>query len=194
MALNANATNFFKNGFYELDIPIGYTSSERSLDSFQLADLYRGLLIDYSIISVEDPFHFEDKAAWNAFTAKTSIQVAGGQFLASNPLLVTDAISAKACNCLVLKLNQLGTVTECIDLFKQVKKAGWSCVVSDRYNETEDSFMADLAVGLNAGQIRCGAPCRYERLCKYNQLLRIEEKLGSRALFAGHKFRKLNIT
>ena len=187
-----NASACFKNGYYDVDIGSAFPTPERSLDSTKLGELYRQLLINYSVVSIEDPFHYEDYSAWKSFSEKASIQVVGGKFLASNPSIVKKAIEKKSCNCLTLKLSQLGTITETIDLFNIVKEAGWSCIISDRKNETEDNFMADFAIGLNACQIRCGAPCRYERLSKYNQIIRIEEKLEDTAVYAGHNYRKLN--
>lgn len=102
---------------------------------------------------------------------------------------VAYAIKVKACNALLLKVNQIGSVTESIEAVVMAKKAGWGVMTSHRSGETEDSFIADLAVGLSTGQIKTGAPCRSERLAKYNQLLRIEEELGDKAVYAGLKFR-----
>ena len=100
------------------------------------------------------------------------------------------AIDTKACNALLLKVNQIGTLTESIEAVKMAKKAGWGVMTSHRSGETEDCYIADLAVGLSTGQIKTGAPCRSERVAKYNQLLRIEEELGNKAKFAGKNFRK----
>jgi len=114
----------------------------------------------------------------------------GDDLLVTNPKRIKQAISKKACNALLLKLNQIGTVTEAIEACRLAKAAGWGVMVSHRSGETEDPFIADLAVGLKAGQIKSGAPCRSERLSKYNQLLRIEEELKNKAKYANTDFRK----
>ena len=109
----------------------------------------------------------------------------------TNPERVATAIESKACNALLLKVNQIGSITEAIEAVRMSKKAGWGVMASHRYGETEDSYIADLAVGLATGQIKTGAPCRSERLSKYNQLLRIEEELGSEASYAGENYRHI---
>lgn len=118
-----------------------------------------------------------------------SIQLVGDDLTVTNPKRVREAIDKKACNCLLLKVNQIGSVTESIEACKLAQGAGWGVMVSHRSGETEDTFIADLVVGLCTGQIKTGAPCRSERLAKYNQLLRIEEELGAAAKYAGKKFR-----
>ncbi|CAI9762119.1 unnamed protein product [Fraxinus pennsylvanica] len=117
------------------------------------------------------------------------VQIVGDDLLVTNPKRVEKAIKEKACNALLLKVNQIGSVTESIEAVKMSKKAGWGVMASHRSGETEDTFIADLSVGLATGQIKTGAPCRSERLAKYNQLLRIEEELGSEAVYAGASFR-----
>lgn len=154
--------------------------------------MYRNLLIKYSVMSIQDPFFYDDWKSWSSLTAKTSVQIAGSSLLCSNPVFIQQAIEKHACNCLVLKLNEIGTVSEAIEAFKLARDAGWSCIVSDRQGDTEDSFIADLAVGLNAGQLKAGAPCSLERVSKYNQLLRIESKLGPDAIYAGTNFRYIH--
>merc|ERR1711988_1472808 len=118
-----------------------------------------------------------------------SCQIVGDDLLVTNPKRVKKAIDDSACNALLLKVNQIGTITESIEAVNMAKAAGWGVMTSRRSGETEDSFIADLAVGLKTGQIKTGAPCRSERLAKYNQLLRIEETLGKNAIYAGNKFR-----
>ena len=118
-----------------------------------------------------------------------SVQVVGDDLLVTNPTRVQKAIDEGACNALLLKVNQIGTITEAIEAVNMAKKAGWGVMTSHRSGETEDSFIADLAVGLKTGQIKTGAPCRSERLAKYNQLLRIEEELGEHAIYTGAAFR-----
>ncbi|KAJ6358390.1 hypothetical protein OIU76_000151 [Salix suchowensis] len=117
------------------------------------------------------------------------VQIVGDDLLVTNPKRVEKAIKEKSCNALLLKVNQIGSVTESIEAVKMSKRAGWGVMASHRSGETEDTFIADLSVGLSTGQIKTGAPCRSERLAKYNQLLRIEEELGSAAVYAGAKFR-----
>ncbi|ONM00912.1 enolase2 [Zea mays] len=117
------------------------------------------------------------------------VQIVGDDLLVTNPTRVAKAIKEKSCNALLLKVNQIGSVTESIEAVKMSKRAGWGVMTSHRSGETEDTFIADLAVGLSTGQIKTGAPCRSERLAKYNQLLRIEEELGAIAVYAGAKFR-----
>ncbi|CAI0408114.1 unnamed protein product [Linum tenue] len=130
-----------------------------------------------------------DVAASEFYTSdkKEKVQIVGDDLLVTNP---KKAIKDKACNALLLKVNQIGSVTESIEAVKMSKRAGWGVMASHRSGETEDTFIADLSVGLSTGQIKTGAPCRSERLAKYNQLLRIEEELGSEAVYAGANFRK----
>merc|ERR1719379_753417 len=116
-------------------------------------------------------------------------QIVGDDLLVTNPTRVKKAIDESACNALLLKVNQIGTNTEAIEAVNMAKAAGWGVMTSHRSGETEDSFIADLAVGLKTGQIKTGAPCRSERLAKYNQLLRIEEELGATAIYSGAAFR-----
>ncbi|KFO95059.1 Alpha-enolase, partial [Calypte anna] len=141
------------------------------------------------VVSIEDPFDQDDWAAWKKFTASAGIQVVGDDLTVTNPKRIAKAVEEKACNCLLLKVNQIGSVTESLQACKLAQSSGWGVMVSHRSGETEDTFIADLVVGLCTGQIKTGAPCRSERLAKYNQLLRIEEELGSKARFAGRNFR-----
>merc|ERR1719313_1811927 len=118
-----------------------------------------------------------------------SVQIVGDDLLVTNPKRVATALEKKACNALLLKVNQIGSISEAIEASNMSQRAGWGVMVSHRSGETEDSFIADLVVGLRTGQIKAGAPCRSERLSKYNQLLRIEEELGPKAVYAGVNFR-----
>merc|ERR1711903_20004 len=118
-----------------------------------------------------------------------SMQIVGDDLLVTNPKRVAKALECNACNALLLKVNQIGSISESIEAANMSMQAGWGVMVSHRSGETEDSFIADLVVGLRTGQIKTGAPCRSERLSKYNQLLRIEEELGPRAVYAGVNFR-----
>merc|ERR1712115_114783 len=116
-------------------------------------------------------------------------QIVGDDLLVTNPNRIKKALEVGACNALLLKVNQIGSITEAIEAANMSMRAGWGVMVSHRSGETEDSFIADLVVGLRTGQIKTGAPCRSERLSKYNQLLRIEEELGPKAVYAGQNFR-----
>ncbi|CAL8396303.1 unnamed protein product [Gadus morhua 'NCC'] len=161
----------------------------RLVSAEQLADIYQGFINKYPVVSIEDPFHQDDWAAWSRLTARVGIQVVGDRLTASDPRRIAAAAEQRAANCLLLKVNQIGSVSEAIAACKLAQANGWGVMVSHRSGETEDTFIADLVVGLCTGQIKTGAPCRSERLAKYNQLMRIEEELGDRARFAGHNFR-----
>merc|ERR1711865_688961 len=145
----------------------------------------------YPIFSIEDAFDQDDFAAYTDMTERMGdkCQIVGDDLLVTNPTRVQTGIDQKLCNALLLKVNQIGSVTESIEAANMSQAAGWGVMVSHRSGETEDSFIADLVVGLRTGQIKTGAPCRSERLAKYNQLLRIEEELGSKAVYAGVNFR-----
>jgi len=168
------------------------TASDKSLwlDSGKLLDTYKDFTAGFPIVSIEDPFDQDDWDAWTKMTASTDIQIVGDDLTVTNPKRIQTAVDKKACNCLLLKVNQIGTVTESIKAHLLAKKNGWGTMVSHRSGETEDTFIADLVVGLSTGQIKTGAPCRSERLAKYNQILRIEEELGAGAKYAGKNFRK----
>ncbi|KAK6177810.1 hypothetical protein SNE40_015840 [Patella caerulea] len=189
IAMDTAASEFCKEKMYDLDFKNPNSNKSDWLTTDQLADLYRGFIKDYPIVSIEDPFDQDDWEGYSKLTASTDIQIMGDDLLVTNPTRVQKGIDLKACNSLLLKVNQIGTVTEAIKACKMAQAAGWSVMVSHRSGETEDSFIADLVVGLCTGQIKTGAPCRSERLAKYNQLLRIEEELGSEAVYAGEKFR-----
>jgi len=146
------------------------------------------------LVSNEDPFDQDDWQTWMLYTSQVGevIQVVGDDLLVTNPVRIQMGIEKKSCNALLLKVNQIGSLTEAIDAVKLAKKAGWAVMTSHRSGETSDPFIADLAVGLATGQIKTGAPCRSERLCKYNQLLRIEEelKIYGELRFAGRNYRQ----
>merc|ERR1711970_418492 len=164
----------------------------RYVSPTELADIYCGFIDKYPICSIEDPFDQDDWDGYVHFTERvgTNTQVVGDDLLVTNPSRIQTGIDKKACNALLLKVNQIGTLTESIEAAKMSLKEGWGVMVSHRSGETEDSFIADLVVGLQTGQIKTGAPCRSERLSKYNQLLRIEEDLGENAVYAGQNWRK----
>lgn len=157
----------------------------------QMLELYKELSTKYPVISIEDGFDQDDWEHWKAITGAIGkdVQIVGDDLTVTNPVRVKRAIEEKACNALLLKVNQIGSVTEAIEAVKLSQEAGWGIMASHRSGETEDVFIADLAVGLTTKQIKSGAPARSERLAKYNQLLRIEEELGSKAKYAGAGFR-----
>lgn len=159
--------------------------------SAQMLDLYKEFCSKYPIITIEDPFEQDDWEPAAALTAENICQVVGDDILVTNPTRVKKAIEAKAVNALLLKVNQIGTITESIEAVRMSKEAGWGVMCSHRSGETEDCFIADLAVGLSTGQIKTGAPCRSERNAKYNQLLRIEEELGDAAIYSGENWRHI---
>jgi len=189
IGMDVAASEFHKSGQYDLDFKNPNSDKSQWLSPDKLADLYRDFVKDYPIVSIEDPFDQDHWDAWSAFTASTSIQIVGDDLTVTNPKRIQTAVEKKACNCLLLKVNQIGSVTESIRAHLLAKSNGWGTMVSHRSGETEDSFIADLVVGLSTGQIKTGAPCRSERLSKYNQILRIEEELGAAAKFAGKDFR-----
>ena len=156
-----------------------------------MTELYIKLVKDYPIVSIEDPFEQDDWAAYALLREKIGkdVQIVGDDLLVTNPARIAEAIQKKACNALLLKVNQIGSVTESVQACLDSQAAGWGVMVSHRSGETEDNYIADMAVGLCSGQIKTGAPCRSERLAKYNQLLRIEESLGDKAVYAGQNFR-----
>jgi enolase len=189
IGMDTAASEFHKEGKYDLDFKNPQSDPTKWLTAPQLKELYEGFIKDYPIVSIEDGFDQDDWDGWASLTASTDIQIVGDDLLVTNPKRIQTAIERKACNALLLKVNQIGSVSESIEACQLAQRNGWGVMVSHRSGETEDTFIADLVVGLCTGQIKTGAPCRSERLAKYNQLLRIEEELGSAAKFAGEKFR-----
>ncbi|KAF6255046.1 Enolase, C-terminal TIM barrel domain-containing protein [Scenedesmus sp. NREL 46B-D3] len=159
----------------------------------EMLEMYKGFVDNYGVITIEDPYEQDDWDNWKAITADVQCQIVGDDQLVTNPTRIKKAIEEKASNALLLKVNQIGTISESIEAVKMAKAAGWGVMTSHRSGETEDTFIADLAVGLSTGQIKTGAPCRSERLAKYNQLLRIEEELGGDAVYAGENWRHIAI-
>jgi enolase len=166
-----------------------YTYEGKKLTGTALAKKYLELLKE-GIISMEDPFDQDDFVNFSELVTKVgkSAQVVGDDLTVTNPKRIHMAAESKACNALLLKINQIGSITEAIDAANLAKSYGWSVMVSHRSGETEDTFIADFVVGIGSGQIKTGAPARSERLAKYNRLLRIEEELGLKATYAGKKF------
>ncbi|NWI63615.1 ENOG enolase, partial [Todus mexicanus] len=190
--MDVAASEFYRDGKYDLDFKSPDDPS-RYITADELGDLYQSFVRDYPVVSIEDPFDQDDWEAWSKFTANVGIQIVGDDLTVTNPKRIERAVEEKACNCLLLKVNQIGSVTEAIQACKLAQENGWGVMVSHRSGETEDTFIADLVVGLCTGQIKTGAPCRSERLAKYNQLMRIEEELGDEARFAGHNFRNPSV-
>ncbi|KAH6765363.1 cytosolic enolase [Perilla frutescens var. hirtella] len=185
IAIGVAATEFCIGAKYDLDYKTPNKSGQNFKSGEDMIDMYKELCEAYPIVSIEDPFDKEDWEHSKYFCSLGICQVVGGDLLMSSPKRIERAIREAACNSLLLKANQVGTVTEAIEAVKLAKDAKWGVVISQRSGESEDFFLADLAVGLATGQIKAGAPCRGERIAKYNQLLRIEEELGDQAIYAG---------
>ena len=189
IGMDCAASEFFKNGKYDLDFKNPESDPNTYISSDDLLEMYKMFCSKYPVVTIEDPFDQDDWDSFAKMTSTVNVQLVGDDLLVTNPERVRMGIEKKAANCLLLKVNQIGSITEAINAFNIAREAGWGCMVSHRSGETEDSFIADLVVGLGTGQIKTGAPCRSERLAKYNQLIRIEEELGGNAKFAGTNFR-----
>lgn len=190
IGLDVAASEFKVKGKDAYDLDFKYDGD--IISGEELGDLYQSLAADYPIVTVEDPFDEDDWENWSKFTGKNSeaFQVVGDDLTVTNIEKIGRAVEEKSCTCLLLKVNQIGSISESIAAVKMAKQAGWGVMTSHRSGETEDTYIADLAVGLCTGQIKTGAPCRSERLAKYNQLLRIEEELGAEnTVYAGAGFR-----
>lgn len=181
IALDPAASEFYKDGQYIL------AREGTSLNTSQMVDYYIKWASSYPIISIEDGIGEDDWDGWQLLTQKLGgrVQLVGDDLYVTNVNRLSQGISLKASNSILIKPNQIGTLTETIAAIKMAQQAGWTAIVSHRSGETEDTTIADLAVGLNTGLIKAGAPCRSERTAKYNRLLRIEDELGESASFAG---------
>ncbi len=181
VVLDPASSEFFKDGVYTLK------TEKRSLSSGEMADYYRDLTTTFPIISIEDGLSEDDWTGWAELTKAigSRVQLVGDDLFVTNTARISRGIKEKSANAVLIKLNQIGTVTETIDAVRMAQKEGWGAMISHRSGETCDSFIADLSVALSTGQIKTGAPCRGERVEKYNQLLRIGEELGSSAAYAG---------
>jgi len=182
IALDPAASEFYDNGRYVFKKSTGET-----LSSQQMVDFYENLTAKYPIISIEDGLSEDDWDGWKLLTERLGnrIQLVGDDIFVTNPERLQRGFDQKVANSILIKLNQIGTVTETVETIQMAQKRGYTAVVSHRSGETEDTFIADLAVGLSTGQIKTGSACRSERIAKYNQLLRIEEFLGTSAVFKG---------
>lgn len=193
IGMDVAASEFYKDGKYNLHYKLGDDADPTMIKTGEeFIAYYKGLVEKYPIISIEDPFDQDDFETYTKMNADVGVetQVVGDDLLVTNPIRIQKALDAKACNALLLKVNQIGTVTESIDAVLKSQQNSWGVMTSHRSGETENSFIADLAVGLCTGQIKTGAPCRSDRLAKYNRLLAIEEELGDKAVYAGLKYRK----
>jgi enolase len=181
IALDPASSEFWRDGKYVL------AADGRELSSSELVEFWVDLVNRYPIISLEDGMAEEDWEGWAALTEALGdkIQLVGDDVFVTNPSRVQRGIDQGVANSLLVKLNQIGTLTETLETMEMAKRAAYSCVMSHRSGETEDTFIADLAVATNCGQIKAGAPARSDRVAKYNRLLRIEEELGESAGFLG---------
>ena len=188
LAMDVAATEFFSEGKYEFE--------GKSLTSEQMITYYSDLVSNYPLVSIEDPLDEDDWSGWAKLTAELGekIQIVGDDLFVTNPERLAKGIESKTANALLVKVNQIGTLTETIDAVNMAHENNYKSMMSHRSGETEDTTIADLAVALNCGQIKTGAPARSERVAKYNQLLRIEEELAADAVYAGRsafpRFRK----
>jgi len=181
LALDAAASEFHENGRYRLRADRTVKSAE------EMIEFYEGLAGRYPICSIEDGLGEDDRAGWQGLTRRLGgrMQLVGDDLFVTNPAILQEGIRQGLANALLVKVNQIGTLTETLEAVELAKRAGYGTVISHRSGETEDTFIADLAVGVNAGQIKTGSLARGERTAKYNQLLRIEEELGSAAVWPG---------
>jgi enolase len=182
LAIDPASSEFFKNGQYVLEGEGG-----KKLSSAQMVDYYAGLCDRYPIVSIEDGLAEDDWDGWKLMTERLGdrIQIVGDDLFVTNIQRLARGIQARTANSILIKLNQIGTLTETLDAIEMAHRAGYTAVISHRSGETEDVTIADLAVATNAGQIKTGSLCRTDRVAKYNQLLRIEEELGSTARYPG---------
>ena len=178
LALDSAASEFYKDGAYRFE--------GQPLTAAQMADRYAGFAERYPVVSFEDPLAEDDWDGWKAMTAKVGgkVRVIGDDLFVTNVEGLERGIRESSANAILIKLNQIGSVTETVRAVLKAHGAGFASVISHRSGETEDAYIADLSVALNTGAIKTGAPCRSERLCKYNQLLRIHDELGAKAVYA----------
>ena len=179
LALDVAATEFHEGG--------KYTFEGKALSAEEMISYYQELVSAYPLVSIEDPLDENDWSGWISITKQLGdqVQLVGDDLFVTNPVRLADGIAQGAANALLVKVNQIGTLTETLDAVALAHKSGYRSMMSHRSGETEDTTIADLAVAANCGQIKTGAPARSERVAKYNQLLRIEEQLGNQATFAG---------
>jgi enolase len=179
LALDCAASEFYKDGKYEFE--------GKSRSAAEMTEYYEELVASYPLVSIEDPLFEDDWAGWTVLTGKIGdkVQIVGDDLFVTNPTRLARGIKEGAANSLLVKVNQIGSLTETLDAVELAQRSGFRCMMSHRSGETEDVTIADLAVATNCGQIKTGAPARSERVAKYNQLLRIEEILDDAAEYAG---------
>jgi len=179
LALDVAATEFYNDGRYEFE--------GKKLSAAEMIDYYQGLVDSYPLISIEDPLAEDDWSGWKDMTVRLGdrVQLVGDDLFVTNPKRLSKGIESGTANAMLVKVNQIGTLTETLDAVTMAHQANFRTMMSHRSGETEDTTIADLAVCLECGQIKTGAPARSERVAKYNQLLRIESELGDRAIYAG---------
>ncbi|HET6855517.1 MAG TPA: phosphopyruvate hydratase [Streptomyces sp.] len=179
LALDVAASEFYKDGAYEFE--------GKSRSAAEMTEYYEELVASYPLVSIEDPLYEDDWAGWKVLTDKlgSKVQIVGDDLFVTNPERLARGIEEGAANSLLVKVNQIGSLTETLDAVELAQRSGFKCMMSHRSGETEDVTIADLAVATNCGQIKTGAPARSERVAKYNQLLRIEEILDDAAVYAG---------
>ena len=182
MALDVAASEFFAEGVYK------FAGEGRELDAAQLVDYYLGLVDDFPVVSIEDGMDEEDWSGWALLTSRLGdkVKLVGDDIFVTNIRRLRRGIDEGVANAILIKLNQIGTLSETLEVMQAASEAGYACVVSHRSGETEDTTIADLAVATNCGLIKTGAPARTDRVSKYNRLLRIEEMLGAAAAYPGH--------
>ncbi|KOX71859.1 Enolase, partial [Melipona quadrifasciata] len=189
IALDMAASAFYKEGGYDLAFKTEESDPDEYMEADALKDQYLEYFTEYpSLVSIEDPFDHEDWEGWLTL-ADQDIQIVSDDLTAMNIDRIEEAIDRQMANAMILRMSQVGTVTEAINCAKIARISNWGYIVTTCEGETEDNFVADLAVGLSAGQFKAGAPCRSERTAKYNQILRIEEELGKDAKYAGLNYR-----
>lgn len=181
VGLDVAASEIYSNGRYNLD------RDDISLDSRSLLEFYKGWVREFHVLSIEDGLDEDDWQGWDDLTRQLGdrVQIVGDDLFTTNLERLKKGIERRSANAILLKLNQIGTLSETLAAFREAKKAEWGTIISHRSGETEDTIIADLSVALGAGQIKTGAPCRSERVAKYNRLLCIEKELGNRAKYAG---------
>jgi enolase len=182
LALDVASSELYKNGKYLLE-----NEAQPEKSAAELVDFYEDLVNRYPIISIEDGMAENDWDGWKLLTERLGkrIQIVGDDLFVTNTKILKEGIEKGIANSILFKVNQIGTLTETLEAIEMAKRAGYTAVVSHRSGETEDTTIADLAVATNAGQIKTGSLCRTDRICKYNQLLRIEDELDEVAVFAG---------
>ncbi|MDL2286195.1 phosphopyruvate hydratase [Desulfococcaceae bacterium OttesenSCG-928-F15] len=184
LALDVAASEFYRDGAYHL------SGENRVLSPLEMIAYYEDLLNRYPIVSIEDGLAEEDWENWRLMTSRlgSRVQLVGDDVFVTNPAILKKGIEDGVANAILIKLNQIGTLSETLETVRIAKKAGYATIISHRSGETEDTFIADLSVGVNAGQIKTGSLSRSDRVAKYNQLIRIEEELGASGMYAGNLF------